>query len=349
MIKTWNKTSIIILIVLISGLLYLLAPILTPFLIAALLAYLANPLVMQLMRFRIPRLFSVIIVFVALFILIILFILLLIPLIQTQIETLSDVLPKMIVWVQDTILPWLSNTFGISQTIDANMIKTTVVQHLDKTSTIATQVVNTVVRSGFVVVAWLINLILIPVVTFYLLRDSKIITTNMRSYIPRSIEPTMIKLFRECDQVLSAFFRGQLLVMLSLGIFYAVGLTLAGLSIGIILGIIIGIICIVPYLGMIVGISTATIAALVQYGDMKSLVLVWLVFAIGQLLESFFLTPYLVGDRIGLHPVAVIFAILAGGSLFGFCGVLLALPVAAVIMVWLRFFTKHYQASNLYK
>lgn len=349
MMKTWNKTSIIFLILLTCGLLYFLSPILTPFLFAALLAYLVNPLVTGLMRFRIPRLFSVIIVFVLLFLIITLFILLLIPLIQTQIETLSDVLPRMINWVQETILPWLSNTFGTPPIIDAGMIKATVVQHLAKTSTIATQVVNTVVRSGFVVAEWLINLILIPVVTFYLLRDSKIITTNMRSYIPRSIEPSVVKLLKECDQVLSAFFRGQFLVMLSLGVFYSIGLTLAGLSIGIILGLIIGIISIVPYLGMIVGISTATIATFVQYGDIKSLLFVWLVFAIGQVLESFFLTPYLVGDRIGLHPVAVIFAILAGGSLFGFCGVLLALPVAAVIMVWLRFFTKHYQASGLYK
>jgi predicted PurR-regulated permease PerM len=347
--KTWNKPFIIFLILLASGLIYLLSPILTPFLIGALLAYLVNPLVTQFMRFHIPRLASVIIVFFMLFLIISLLILLLIPLIQTQIATLTEVLPNMITWGQKTILPWITNTVGASDILDTETIKTTVVQHLAKTSTIATQVVNTVVRSGFLIAEWLINLILIPVVTFYLLRDSKIITAHIRSYIPRSIEPTLIKLIRQCDEVLSAFFRGQFLVMLSLGIFYSVGLTATGLSIGIILGLIIGLICIVPYLGMIVGVSVATIASLVQFGTLKSLLCVWSVFLVGQLLESFFLTPHLIGDRIGLHPVVVIFAILAGGSLFGFFGVLLALPVAAVIMVWLRFFTKHYQASDLYK
>lgn len=347
--QKWNKTFVIILILLTGGLLYLLAPILTPFLVGTLLAYLVNPAVTQLMRLKIPRLFSVIIVFVVLFVIIILLILLLIPLIQSQFETLIDVIPNMLAWGQNTILPWLSTTLGIREVIDVAMIKATLISHWPKTGNIASQFINTVVRSGFILAQWLMNIVLIPVVTFYLLRDSKKITHGIRSYLPRSIEPTLIKLLKECDVVLSAFFRGQFLVMLSLGIIYSIGLTAVGLQIGLILGLVVGLISIVPYLGMIIGVTIATIAAFVQTGELKLVLFVWVVFAIGQVIESLFLTPNLVGDRIGLHPVAVIFAVLTGGSLFGFFGVLLALPVAAVIMVWLRFLTKHYQASNLYK
>lgn len=347
--QTWNKTFIIALIALTGGLIYLLAPVLTPFLTAALLAYLVNPMVNQLMRLKIPRLFSVITVFIILFAVMTLLIFLLVPLVQQQIETLTDVIPNVIFWGQKNILPWLSTTFGTPEIISVATIKTTLVEHLPKTGNVAAKFLNTVVHSGMVLAEWLINLVLIPVVTFYILRDSNILKRNIRSYLPRSIEPTVVELVKECDSVLSAFFRGQFLVMLSLGVFYSIGLTLVGLQIGLILGLIVGLISIVPYLGMIIGITTATIAAFVQFGEFKYVLLVWLVFAIGQMLESVFLTPNLVGDRIGLHPVAVIFAVLAGGSLFGFFGVLLALPVAAVIMVWLRFLTKHYQASNLYK
>jgi predicted PurR-regulated permease PerM len=189
----------------------------------------------------------------------------------------------------------------------------------------------------------------VPVVTFYLLLDWNKIIKNIDQLLPRSIEPTIAKLIKESDQVLSAFFRGQLLVMLGLSIIYGVGLSLTGLSIGLILGLILGLISIVPYLGLIVGVLIASIAALIQFGTFSSLLSIWLVFLIGQLCESLLLTPYLVGDRIGLHPVAVIFAVLAGGTLFGFFGVLLALPVAAVLMVWLRFLNNRYHKSAFYQ
>jgi predicted PurR-regulated permease PerM len=193
------------------------------------------------------------------------------------------------------------------------------------------------------------NLVLIPVVTFYLLCDWERLVKGCKNLLPKKAAPTMIKLSIECDRVLGAFFRGQLLVMLFLAVFFSIGLSLIGINIGIILGILIGIISIVPYLGMIVGITASSIAAYVEFGTLQSVLLVWVVFGIGQFLESFIVTPRLVGDRIGLHPIVVIFAILAGGCLFGFFGVLLALPVAAVIMVWLRFLMKRYHESPLYQ
>jgi predicted PurR-regulated permease PerM len=149
--------------------------------------------------------------------------------------------------------------------------------------------------------------------------------------------------------VLSGFMRGQLSVMIALGVIYALGLKLVGIDIGPLIGAIAGLISFVPYLGSIVGVVIGVVAALVQYGDWPHVTLVAGVFAVGNLLESYVLVPRLIGHKIGLHPVAVIFAILAGGQLFGFVGVLLALPVASVVMVLLRYLHQRYHASELYR
>jgi predicted PurR-regulated permease PerM len=347
-LRAWNKCYILLAVLLLGWLSHLLAPILTPFLIGALLAYLVDPLVTQLMRLHLPRLLSVIIIFSLLFLVITLLILFLVPVIQTQIENLFEALPKIMAWLQGTVIPWVSNQLGVHEP-NAGTIKTALFDHFTKPGDTVEKFFNTLLRSGFILVERLIHLILIPVVTFYLLLDWKKIIKSVNNLIPRRIEPTVVKLIKECDAVLSAFFRGQLIVMLTMGVLYSIGLTLIGLRIGLILGLIIGVISIVPYLGIIIGIVAASVAAYVQFNTFSSVLLVWLVFIIGHMLEHMYLTPKLVGNRIGLHPVAVIFAILAGGKLFGFFGVLLALPAAAVIMVWLRFLMTHYHASHVYR
>lgn len=347
--QTWNKPFILFLILISFGLIYLLSSVLTPFLIGALLAYLVNPLVNKLMQFKITRLLSVIIVFVLLFVLIFLIILLLIPSIQSQIDSLTELLPNIITWFSDTVFPWATQLIGSQEFINVETLKSAFVNQWSKAGVLVTQFFNTLLRSGMVLATWALNLIIIPVVTFYLLRDWKALLKGIRDLLPRKIEPTVVQLTKECDSVLSAFFRGQLLVMLSLGFIYAIGLTLVGLKVGILLGLIFGLISIVPYLGTIVGITVASIAAFVQFGTFMSVFLVWIVFTVGQLSESMLLTPNLIGDRIGLHPIAVIFSVLAGGSLFGFVGVLLALPVAACLMVWLRFLHQRYRESHLYR
>lgn len=192
-------------------------------------------------------------------------------------------------------------------------------------------------------------MVLIPVVTFYLLRDWDILMAKIRRLLPRKREALTIQLLGECHEVLGAFMRGQLLVMLALGIVYAVGLMSIGLELGLLIGLLAGLASLVPYLGFVVGISAALVAGLFQFGvEWYPLLGIVVVFSIGQMLEGMLLTPLLVGDRIGLHPVAVIFAILAGGQLFGFTGVLLALPVAAVIMVLLRHVHELYKESDMY-
>ena len=172
---------------------------------------------------------------------------------------------------------------------------------------------------------------------------------HIRDLLPRSRVDLVVRLSRECDAVLSAFLRGQLLIMVLLGTIYAIGLSIVGIDLAMLLGLLAGAASVVPYLGVIVGILAAGTAAMVQFHDWIYLLPVLVVFGVGQLLESLFLTPVLVGDKIGLHPVAVIFAVLAGGQLFGFVGILLALPVAAVVMVLLRHMQHSYKTSTLYQ
>jgi predicted PurR-regulated permease PerM len=197
--------------------------------------------------------------------------------------------------------------------------------------------------------AWVANIVLLPILTFYFLRDWDKLVERVAALIPRDHVATVDRLALESNDVLGAFLRGQFLVMLALGAIYAVGLSVVGLKLGLLIGIIAGLISFVPYLGTATGIVLGVIAALVQTGGDWSLVaLVLVVFVIGQMLEGYVLTPRIVGDRIGLHPVAVIFAIMAGGQLFGFLGMLLALPVAAVANVLLRYAHERYTQSKLY-
>lgn len=347
--QTKNKLFIVIFLITLSGfILYLLTPILIPFSMGALLAYLVNPVVNQLTRFKIPRTLSVVIVFLVLFFLIVLLILLLIPLIQNQIQNLVNFIPSIFVWLQDVIKPWVIAHAGAQDALNIEMLKQTLAENWTKAGGVLTWAWKAVLKSGFTVAEWLFNLVLIPVVIFYLLRDWNKVVKNCHDILPRSMEPTVTQLVKQSDNVLSAFFRGQLLVMISLGIIYSVGLSIIGLQIGVLIGLIAGLLSIVPYLGLIVGLISASIAAFMQFGTITSVLAVLIVFAIGQTVESMFLTPKLVGHRIGLHPVAVIFAVLTGGCLFGFFGVLLALPVAAVVMVWLRFLNQRYRESRLY-
>lgn len=333
---TWNKTFIIVVALIIVGLLYLLQPILLPFAVGAVLAYLSDPLVNHLMSLRLPRTLAVVIVFFVLFVATILLLLLLVPLIQKQVVAFIEILPRTINWLQTQLLPGVMKQLSNHAPISESAIKNLFAENLLQAGSAIGWIFQMTLKSSKTLFEGLINLLLIPVVTFYLLRDWNLVIANILKLIPKKIKPIVVQLTVECDAVLSAFLRGQFLVMLALSAIYSIGLTLAGLQVSLLIGIISGFMSIVPYLGVIIGVCLASLAAFVQFGTIKSVAWVLFVFIIGHLIESLFLTPNLIGDRIGLHPVAVIFAILAGGTLFGFFGVLLALPVASVIMVLLR-------------
>jgi len=219
---------------------------------------------------------------------------------------------------------------------DFNILKQQLLDHWREVGSAAGEVLGTLSRSGMRVAGWLVNLVLVPVVAFYLLRDWNGIVARMHGLFPPALQPRVARLARETDAVLGAFLRGQLLVMLALAFIYSAGLWLIGLDLALPIGLVAGLVSFVPYLGFIVGLAAASVAAFFQFQDVWMLMWVLAVFGAGQALDGMLITPTLVGERIGLHPVAVIFAVLAGGQLFGFFGVLLALPAAAVIVVWLR-------------
>ncbi|WP_455204523.1 AI-2E family transporter [Kaarinaea lacus] len=333
-----------------SGLLvYFLAPVLSPFLTAALLAYLGDPVVDRLEERRLPRTIAVVIVFITILAVLLALPFVLLPLIENQISALIEKLPRYIDWLQQTLVPFLANTLGLDKAaLDMSMLKHAVVENWRQMGGLAAMVVKTVSQSGLAIVAWVANLVLVPVVTFYLLRDWDIVVDKIHRLLPRKNEATISLLARESDEVLGAFLRGQLLVMVCLGSVYSIGLWIVGLDLALLIGMIAGLVSFVPYLGFIVGIVLAGVATIMQFQDAFYLLPVLAVFGVGQALEGMVLTPLLVGDKIGLHPVAVIFAVMAGGQLFGFVGILLALPVAAVVMVLLRHAVQRYTTSTLY-
>ena len=328
-------------------LLYLLGPILMPFVIGAGLAYLGDPLVDRLQEWKLSRTGGVVVVFVSLSLRWLISLIILVPMLQSQVSTLIRNIPGYLNWLQNA-LPGLGLPIPADMQLDAEGIKKVIAQNWSQASDLARELIGRVTRSSGSLLTFVANLLLIPVVTFYLLRDWDDLVAWIRDVIPRRWLPRVGTLASESDEVLSAFIRGQLLVMLALGTLYSIGLWIVGMDLALIVGMGAGLVSFVPYLGAIVGILVAGIAMLVQTQELISLLWVGLVFGFGQLLESTVLTPLLVGDRIGLHPVAVIFAVMAGGQLFGFVGVLLALPVAAVVAVMLRHAKARWLSSELY-
>jgi predicted PurR-regulated permease PerM len=335
--------------VVLGVLLYLLAPVLTPFAVSALFAYLGDPIVDRLQRWRLSRGAAVTVVFGMMTLGLVLIVIGLVPLLEKQIARFIDKLPQIVAWVNTVVLPWVQQRFGVStDMLDPGQLIDVLRRHWQQAGGVAATVVAQVSKSGMAVVGFIGTLALVPVVTFYLMRDWDILVERVRELLPRTIEPTVTQLARESDEVLGAFLRGQLSVMLALGLIYSTGLALIGLDLALLIGMLAGLVSFVPYLGLIIGGAAALIAAAVQFQDFMHPALVLLVFVVGQSVEGFLLTPWLVGDRVGLHPVAVIFAIMAGGTLFGFLGVLLALPVAAILMVLLRHAHAQYLGSELY-
>lgn len=330
-------------------LLWALGPILTPFIVGAGLAYLGDPLVDKLQTWRLSRTLAVSLVFVVLSLLGLLILLLLVPALYHQLQLLIQNIPTWLEWVQNTGLPKLGIALPAGFTLDPEGLKAIVTQHWSEAGGLAKTVWANVSKSGAALAATVANLFLIPIVTFYLLRDWDDLVAWIRNMIPPRHVPKVAVIARETDDVLGSFIRGQLSVMAALAVLYSAGLAIAGLNLALIIGTMAGLLSFVPYLGFAVGFVAAIIAMYAQSQELLPLLWVAVVFGIGQILESAWLTPNLVGDKIGLHPVTVIFALMAGGQLFGFIGILLALPVSAVLAVLFRHAKNHWLDSPLYK
>lgn len=318
-----------------AWLLYLLSPILSPFLLAAAMAYLCDPLVDRLEARKLSRTLGTVLVLLALVLAFVLMALILTPLFQAQTRLFMRQIPGLVEWAGNTVLPWLSATFGVDLARDQAEILAWVRGHVTELTQL-TRYLPKLADSGLAVLGFLANLLLVPVVLFYLLRDWDRTMTHLADWLPNRLRPRVAGIVREIDAVLSQFVRGQVMVILVMCLFYGLGLWLAGLDYALAVGLVAGILVFVPYLGVVVGVLLGTLAAWAQFGTLAGLLPVWGVFAVGQLLEGMVITPWLVGEKVGLHPVAVIFALMAFGQLLGFVGVLIAIPAAAASLVALR-------------
>ena len=340
---------LVVIAVVIAALLHFLGPILTPFLIGAILAYFGSPLVTWGERHRVPRTVGTLLVILIILLLLLGLLLVLIPLVQSEIGQITRRLPELAVDLYGRVAPWLRETFGIELQLDLASVKQLIADNLDSAQALTLKLLSGLQAGGTVVLGILINLVLIPVVMFYLLRDWNRIVTHVDGLLPRRWLPRVRTIAREIDRVLAEFLRGQLSVMGVLALYYSVGLTIAGLQFALPIGILTGLLVFIPYVGFGLGLVLGVLAALLQWSGWPGFIAVLVVYGIGQVLENYVLLPFLVGDRIGLHPLAVIFALLAFGELFGFAGVLLALPVSAALLVGLRHLRATYFGSDLYR
>lgn len=336
--------------------LWLLAPVLAPFVVAAVLAYALTPLVDwldQLGRGRIPRVLAVMVVELLFVVALLAILLLIVPILAKELPLMRDQVPLLLEHANTFAQPLLTQ-WGFQVTLDRESVKSFVKTYLDTNfQDAAGSVLSSLKIGGSVAFSLIGNLVLIPVALFYLLMEWDGLVGQVRQLIPPNLRPATDGFVRDADAVLGQYLRGQLLVMLILALYYGVALKLFGLDLALPIGVFTGLAVFVPYLGFGLGLLLASLAGLLQFsavgGFSHTVLMLVVVFGAGQLLESFVLTPKLVGERIGLHPLAVIFALLAFGQLFGFIGVLVALPLSAVLLVAIRRVRSGYLASYLYR
>jgi predicted PurR-regulated permease PerM len=322
-------------------LLWLLAPILSPFLAALILAYVCDPLVDRLERVRIPRTAATLIVMAGFLTLAVSLVLILVPLVEYEVRLLWQRVPAYL-GSMETFLTERLGAYGVALP-DAAGLKAFVLEHWQAAGSATSSFLPTLKSGLLAVMGALATVALVPLVMFYLLRDWDAIFARADALVPTRWRPAVRRVAGEADAVLSEFLRGQLLVMAAMAVFYSAGLALCGLDFAVPIGVTAGLLVFIPYLGVTFGFLAATLTGWMQFQTVPGLFPVWIVLALGQIVEGFWLTPRLVGERIGLHPLAVLFSLMAFGQLFGFFGVLLALPASAAILVALRHLRVHYE------
>ena len=332
---------------------WLLAPVLAPFIVAAVLAYVLHPLVLKLVgltRGRLPKLLAVVLVEGVAIMALLGIVLLLVPILLREWPLLKQQIPPLLDALNISTQPWLAQ-MGIHVSLDLTELKSQVVDYLSANrEDWWSPLMSSIKLGGSAALALVGFVVLVPVALFYLLMDWTGLMSATATLVPPAWRGVFDGFMDECDTVLGEYLRGQLLVMLCLAVYYAVGLSLFGLDLALPIGIFTGLAVFVPYLGFGLGLLLALLAGLLQLAaSAQAVLMVAVVYGLGQMLESFVLTPRLVGERIGLHPLAVILALMAFGQLLGFVGVLIALPASAVLLVALRRLRQTYMASALYR
>lgn len=351
MTKNENKNWIfwITLLVIFTLLVYILRSVLLPFVVGIVIGYLLDPLATRLEKLKINRTIATCLVLLSVAIILIPTIIALFGMIDEQLALFISAVPKYMEALSQKIEPIIANIQDNFPNFNQEKFR----EYLRGNMSNGLKLIGSLLRkliSGSYAVFNILSLVLItPIVTFYMLRDWNNFTKKVDSLLPKAYKKEIRTQAKEIDKIISSFIRGQLSVCVLLGTFYAVGLSFIGLDLGMLVGFIAGIISFIPYVGSIVGFITAMGIAFAQFSDWVHIAQVIGVFAVGQFLEGNFLTPKLVGDSIGLHPVWVMFALLAGGVLLGFLGLMMAVPLAAVIGVLTRFAITKYKQSSLYK
>jgi len=330
-------------------LLWLLAPVLTPFIVGAVLAYALHPAVERLAARRVPRVLAVALVEVVFIIALLALLLLVVPILSKELPLLREQIPLLADRLNRSVAPWLAQ-WGVNVSLDIAGIKAFVLKYLDANLEDWTgAALNSARIGGSILLALIGNAILVPVVLFYLLLDWPRLVERTQSFVPPRLRVQVDGFLQECDSMLGQYLRGQLLVMLILAAFYSIGLALFGFDLALPVGVFTGLAIFIPYVGFGLGLLLALLAGVLQFASWYGIVAVAVVFGIGQVVESLYLTPRLVGERIGMNPLMVIFALLAFGHLFGFAGVLIALPLSALLVVAARRLTATYRDSRLYR
>ena len=328
--------------------LYALSSVLLPFVTGMVVAYFLNPLVQRLQRWGISRTVGTLLMMLAFFTLSGLLLAALLPRIEAEVSDTLSHLPEYRQSLELRFGPLVHKLMGKLSPADLSRLQDGLSAQAGTVAGWALSLVSGVVRGGLALMDILSLVFIMPIVTFYLLRDWDVLVAKVDAWLPQDQAPVIRGRLQEIDQTLSAFVRGQALVCLVLGCYYGISLSVAGIDLGLVIGIVAGLLSCVPYLGMLTGLLVALGMAFAQTGDWLLPAIVGAIFAVGHLTESNVLTPRLVGDRIGLHPLWIMFALMSGGALMGFVGLLLAVPVAAVIGVLLRYTMERYLDSPLY-
>jgi predicted PurR-regulated permease PerM len=335
------------------GMVYLARSVLIPFLIAFLLAYAFDPVVVFLERRGGRRFLAIWFVIVIIAAVLILFLLVVIPIIQEEITRALEQFPRYLEYIRTDFLPYLEERFGIHIPKTYEEITETVLPRLKEAAPNIFRPVTAVLLSFFSNTAYLLsaiaNLIVIPFAFYYFLKDFEALKAKVWESIPPRHRLEVSRWLRELDRSLAGFIRGQLLVVVFLAILYGIGLTLIGVDLAFVLGIIGAFGEIVPYVGFVVGLSLSVLVSLLQFQDFLHPLYVVLLFAAIQSVQGLVIAPLIMGQQVGLHPLVVIAAVYIGGDLFGFIGILLAVPGAAVVVVLLKALVEHYRRSPLYR
>jgi len=343
-----NRFWILALVALVVAL-WALKPMLLPFVAAFTIAYFLNPVVNKLSTLKFPRGLGALAVLLGFVALVTLLLLLIVPLLQNQLGALIAALPEYIATAREHVMPRIEHWLALLSSDDVDKLRDAAGQYAGTAVSWAGTFLQGVIKESFALFDILKFVVITPLVAFYLLRDWPRLTSAVDAFLPRKHHQQIRSQLKEIDRTLSGFIRGQALVCLCLGLIYSIGLTLVGLKYGATIGIVAGILSFIPYVGSTFCGVSSLVLALAQFDSWTRIGLVVLVFLVGQSLEGYVLTPKLVGGRVGLHPVWILFALFAGGSLLGFVGVLIAVPVAAVTGVLFRAALRRYKASAIYQ